>query len=326
LRADVAELGTRQVQAEAERTRLSVEGQATFAYLDLLLVRDRLALLDRLEALWAQSEALVRARYESGAGAQSDLLRAQLERSRLRQRRTGLTAEERQALIAPQLPAGVKTELGPDATSVGWVFQYALVDRSGKHGSDELRSVQDWFLRYAVQSVPGVAEVATVGGQVRQYQVNVDLSKLASKLLVGTYQAEERHPISRLLHRLYEAPCRFVVRHAWATVIVSLVVVSATIPVYFKLGSEFMPPLGEGTLLYMPSVVQAGISAAEAEKALQVQDKLLMTFPEIELQSRPGHARRAVLGRGRDLVALPAWLQRFHRGVGGPHRAHGSRR
>ena len=502
--------------------------------------------------------------------------------------------------ITPQLPAGVNSELGPDATSVGWVFQYALVDRSGKHSRDELRSLQDWFLRYAVQSVPGVAEVATVGGQVRQYQVNVDPVKLAarnlplqavidavrkgnaevggrlvelsgreymvrgrgylkdtgdleklvllapngtptrirdvatvslgpemrrgvadlngqgdvvggivvmrqgenalhviervkaklgelkrslpdgvdvittydrselieravntvkdklveeiiivslvillflwhvpsatvpiltipasvalafiplyaagiganlmslagiaisigvlvdgaivevenaynkihlwqaggrkgsfrairleallevgpsvffsllviavaftpvftlvdqegrlfkplaysknltmaiaallaitldpalrmmfaraepfrfrprplawvaSKLLVGTYQAEERHPVSRLLHRLYETPCRFVIRHAWATVIVSLVVVIATIPIYFKLGSEFIPPLREGTLLYMPSVVQPGMSVAEAEKALQVQDKLLMTFPEVE--------------------------------------------
>jgi Cu(I)/Ag(I) efflux system membrane protein CusA/SilA len=76
--------------------------------------------------------------------------------------------------ISAQLPAGVKTELGPDASSLGWVFQYALVDRSGKHTSDELRSYQDWFLRYAMQSVPGVAEVATVGGQVRQYQVTVD--------------------------------------------------------------------------------------------------------------------------------------------------------
>ena len=82
--------------------------------------------------------------------------------------------------ITPQLPAGVKTELGPDATSVGWVFQYALVDRTGKHASDELRSYQDWFLRYAVQSVPGVAEVATVGGQVRQYQVTVDPNALAA--------------------------------------------------------------------------------------------------------------------------------------------------
>src|SRR5688572_30266119 len=82
--------------------------------------------------------------------------------------------------ITPQLPSDVKVELGPDATSVGWVFQYALVDRTGQHSSDELRSHQDWFLRYAVQSVPGVAEVATIGGQVRQYQVTVNPNALVS--------------------------------------------------------------------------------------------------------------------------------------------------
>jgi hypothetical protein len=82
--------------------------------------------------------------------------------------------------ITPQLPAGAKVELGPDATSVGWVFQYALVDRSGRHATDELRSYQDWFLRYAIQAVPGVAEVATVGGQVRQYQVTVNPNALAA--------------------------------------------------------------------------------------------------------------------------------------------------
>src|SRR5512135_1663875 len=82
--------------------------------------------------------------------------------------------------ITAQLPAGVKTELGPDATSVGWVFQYALVDPGNKHSSDELRSFQDWFLRYAIQSVPGVSEVATVGGQVRQYQITVNPTKLAA--------------------------------------------------------------------------------------------------------------------------------------------------
>jgi len=82
--------------------------------------------------------------------------------------------------IQGALPAGVKTEIGPDATSVGWVFQYALVDKSGRHTNDELRSYQDWFLRYALQSVPGVAEVATVGGQVRQYQVTVNPQALAA--------------------------------------------------------------------------------------------------------------------------------------------------
>ena len=82
--------------------------------------------------------------------------------------------------ITANLPPGVKTELGPDATSVGWIFQYALVDRAGKHRSDELRSHQDWFLRYALQSVPGVAEVATVGGQARQFQVAVNPNKLSA--------------------------------------------------------------------------------------------------------------------------------------------------
>src|SRR5512138_2484715 len=82
--------------------------------------------------------------------------------------------------ITPQLPRDVSVELGPDATSVGWVFQYALVDDTGQHSSDELRSYQDWFLRYQVQSVPGVAEVATVGGQVRQYQITVNPNALAA--------------------------------------------------------------------------------------------------------------------------------------------------
>jgi copper/silver efflux system protein len=79
-----------------------------------------------------------------------------------------------------RLPAGAKTALGPDATGVGWVFQYALVDRSGRHDLAELRALQDWFLKYELKSLPGVAEVATVGGMVKQYQVVADPQKLAS--------------------------------------------------------------------------------------------------------------------------------------------------
>ena len=76
--------------------------------------------------------------------------------------------------IARRLPEGVTPTLGPDATGVGWVFQYALVDKSGKHNLAELRSLQDWYLRYWLSSVPGVAEVATVGGFIKQYQVTVN--------------------------------------------------------------------------------------------------------------------------------------------------------
>ena len=500
--------------------------------------------------------------------------------------------------IQSQLPPGVKTELGPDATSVGWVFQYALVDREGSHSSDELRSYQDWFLKYAVQSVPGVAEVATVGGQVRQYQVTVNpnalaayripldaviqavrrgnndvggrlvelagreymvrgrgyvksladleqmvlkteggtpvtvkdvatvslgpemrrgisdldgqgdavggivvmragenalavidrvkakldevrpslpkgvelvttydrsglireaidtvrdklfeellivslvilvflwhvpsavvpivtipvsvalafiplwglglnanlmslagiaisvgvlvdgaivevenaynrlhqweaggkkgdfhkvrldallevgpsvffsllviavafmpiftlvdqegrlfkplaysknlamaiaavlaitldpalrmlftraerfsfrprpLAWLVNALVVGRYHSEEKHPVSRLLHRLYEGPCRAVLRHPYVTLALAALAVAATVPVYLRLGSEFMPPLYEGSILYMPTSMP-GMSEAEAERALQTQDKLLRTFPEV---------------------------------------------
>ena len=73
--------------------------------------------------------------------------------------------------VVGQLPPGAKPGLGPDATGVGWIYEYALVDRSGRHDLAQLRSIQDWFLKYELQTVPGVAEVATVGGMVRQYQV-----------------------------------------------------------------------------------------------------------------------------------------------------------
>jgi Cu(I)/Ag(I) efflux system membrane protein CusA/SilA len=80
--------------------------------------------------------------------------------------------------ILPRLPEGVHTEMGPDATSVGWVYQYALVDKTGKNDLSQLRTYQDWYLRYQIQSVPGVAEVATVGGFQKQYQVNVNPNAL----------------------------------------------------------------------------------------------------------------------------------------------------
>jgi len=82
--------------------------------------------------------------------------------------------------VQAQLPQGVTPTLGPDATGVGWVFQYALVDRSGRHDLQQLRTLQDWNLRYALESVPGVAEVASVGGFVKQYQVILDPNKLAA--------------------------------------------------------------------------------------------------------------------------------------------------
>jgi Cu(I)/Ag(I) efflux system membrane protein CusA/SilA len=82
--------------------------------------------------------------------------------------------------VRGKLPEGVNPTLGPDATGVGWVYEYALVDKSGKHDLAELRSFQDWYLKYWLESVPGVAEVASIGGFVKQYQVEVDPNKLSA--------------------------------------------------------------------------------------------------------------------------------------------------
>ncbi len=82
--------------------------------------------------------------------------------------------------VQARLPAGAKATLGPDATGVGWIYQYALVDRSGTQDAGQLRALQDWFLKFELKSVPNVAEVASVGGMVRQYQVVLDPDKLAA--------------------------------------------------------------------------------------------------------------------------------------------------
>ncbi len=80
--------------------------------------------------------------------------------------------------VAPQLPSAAKPALGPDATGVGWIFQYALVDRTGRHDLSQLRAIQDWFLKFELQTLDGVSEVATIGGMVKQYQVVADPNRL----------------------------------------------------------------------------------------------------------------------------------------------------
>ncbi len=106
------------------------------------------------------------------------------------------------------------------------------------------------------------------------------LCRIVNALLVGKIHSEEKHPISRPLMKIYHPVCEFTLRHKWATVIAAVLVVIVTIPVFEKLGSEFMPPLFEGDLLYMPTTLP-GISVTEAQKLLQVQDKVLKTFPEV---------------------------------------------
>jgi Cu(I)/Ag(I) efflux system membrane protein CusA/SilA len=107
------------------------------------------------------------------------------------------------------------------------------------------------------------------------------LAWLYNTLTVGKYYPEEKHPVSRVLFAVYEPACRFVLNHRKLTIIGALLLLVATVPVYLGLGSEFMPPLNEGSILYMPTTLP-GLSVTEAANLLQVQDKILASLPEVE--------------------------------------------
>jgi Cu(I)/Ag(I) efflux system membrane protein CusA/SilA len=107
------------------------------------------------------------------------------------------------------------------------------------------------------------------------------LAKVVNAIFVGKIHSEENHPISKPMMKVYHPIVEFVLDHKWLTICGALLVMGLSIPVYFKLGSEFMPPLDEGTLLYMPSTLP-GISVTEAERVLETQDKIIRGFPEVE--------------------------------------------
>ncbi|HYA03836.1 MAG TPA: efflux RND transporter permease subunit [Syntrophobacteria bacterium] len=131
----------------------------------------------------------------------------------------------------------------------------------------------------AITFVPAIVHVLI---RTKEFQFRPRLlSRIFNVLLVGKIHSEEKHPISRPLMRIYHPVVEFVLRHQWSTIIAAVLIVLLTIPVFFRLGSEFMPPLDEGVLLYMPTTLP-GISVTEAQKLLQVQDKVLRSFPEVE--------------------------------------------
>jgi Cu(I)/Ag(I) efflux system membrane protein CusA/SilA len=107
------------------------------------------------------------------------------------------------------------------------------------------------------------------------------LGSIVNGILVGTIHSEEKHPISRVLMRLYHPVVAWSLRWKWAVIGGAVAMIALTVPVYQRLGSEFMPPLDEGTLLFMPSTLP-GISIAEAQRLMQVEDRILMTFPEVQ--------------------------------------------
>jgi copper/silver efflux system protein len=106
------------------------------------------------------------------------------------------------------------------------------------------------------------------------------LAWLLTHLFVGRYYPEEKHPVSRVLFAIYEPPCRWVLRHPKTVVLLALLVMATTVPVYLKLGHEFMPPLNEGVILYMPTTLP-GISVTEAQRLMETQDRILRVFPEV---------------------------------------------
>jgi Cu(I)/Ag(I) efflux system membrane protein CusA/SilA len=106
------------------------------------------------------------------------------------------------------------------------------------------------------------------------------LAKIVNAIFVGKIHSEENHPISKPMMKIYHPVVEFVLDHKWLTICGALLVMGLSIPVYFKLGSEFMPPLDEGTLIYMPSTLP-GISVAEATRTLETQDKIIAAFPEV---------------------------------------------
>lgn len=165
--------------------------------------------------------------------------------------------------IQSRLPASAKPALGPDATGVGWIFQYALVDRNGGHDLAQLRALQDWFLKFELKTLPNVAEVATVGGMVKQYQVQLDPLKLAS---FGITQAEVADAIGKANQEtggavLEMAETEFIVR---ASGYLKTLNDFRAIPL--KLGSGGVPvTLGDVATIKLGPEMRRGITELDGE-------------------------------------------------------------
>lgn len=202
--------------------------------------------------------------------------------------------------VLGKLPEGAKTELGPDATSLGWIFQYALVDTTGQHGLSELRSFEDWNLRYRLRSVPGVADVAPIGGFTRQFQVNVDPNKLRGYgLTIAQVVDAVRGGNSESSGRLLDfGGTEYMVRgRGYATSIEDFrnIVVATPqdgSPIEVKdLGEVVVGPdlrRGVADLNGAGEVVSGIVIMRSGENALQVIDRVKTRLKEIEPSLPPG--------------------------------------
>lgn len=179
-------------------------------------------------------------------------------------------------------------EVGPSVffsllvITVAFLPVFTLVDQEGR-----LFKPLAWTktLTMALASVLAI----TLDPAVRMFFTRLDpflfkpkfLASFLTTIFVGKYYPEEKHPISRILFKIYEPTCRFVLEHPKKIIITAFIIIISVIPIYLKLGSEFMPPLNEETILYMPTTLP-GISVTEAKKLLTLQDSILKSFPEVE--------------------------------------------
>jgi len=202
--------------------------------------------------------------------------------------------------IQSRLPQGVQTELGPDATGVGWVFQYALVDTTGRNNLAQLRSSEDWFLRYQLQAVPGVAEVAPLGGFVRQYQVTVDPNRLAGygitiDKVVAAVRAGNNDAGGRLVEftgREYMVRGRGYAHSARDLERVSVGVTAEGVPILVRdVGSVTLGPdlrRGIAELDGQGETVSGIVVMRQGENALRVIERVKAKLKEVEPGLPPG--------------------------------------
>jgi len=202
--------------------------------------------------------------------------------------------------VLSQLPEGARTELGPDATGLGWIYQYALVDESRSYNLAEIRSVQDWYLRYHLKAVPGVAEVAAVGGFGNQYQVNLDPNRLqAYGITISQVTEAVRQGNAEVGGRLVEfGGTEYMVRgrgYAKSTKDFEDIVVSASAggtPIRIKdLGNVVLGPdirRGVAELDGRGEVVSAIVVMRQGQNALQVIDRVKAKIEEVAPGLPPG--------------------------------------
>ncbi len=202
--------------------------------------------------------------------------------------------------VLPRLPEGVKAEMGPDATGLGWIYQYALVDTTGQHNLSDLRSYQDWYLRYYLKAVPGVAEVAPIGGFSRQYQVNLDPNRLqAYGIPISRVVEAVRGGNSEVGGRLLEfGGTEYMVRgrgYAQSISDFENIVLTASengTPIRIKdVGQVVLGPdlrRGVTDLNGQGEVVSGIVIMRSGENALAVIDRVKAKFKEIEPGLPPG--------------------------------------